>query len=238
MQVEPLTTARLRLRPYREGDREEFVELFSDPVVMAHVGGALGPEEARRMFAAILAGTHRRALAAWMVERADGSGLVGHAALLRGEAGEAELGFVLRPDSWGQGYATEIARALVAAALAQVPGRPIIATVDIDHVASRRVLEKAGLVLAGSARDDDGAYFRYQLAAPGALPDARDGLTRLERVILLELSRLEAERGGASVPTAMLYGRVVERVDVSAAEFQRVLSHLVGRGFTGPDRAS
>jgi hypothetical protein len=41
------------------------------------------------------------------------------------------------------------------------------------------------------------------------LPDARDGMTRLERVILLELSRLEAERGGASVPAAMLYGRVV-----------------------------
>ncbi|HEU5056543.1 MAG TPA: GNAT family N-acetyltransferase [Kofleriaceae bacterium] len=237
MQVELLTTPRLRLRSYREADRDEFVELFSDPVVMAHVGGALGPEEARRMFAAILAGTHRRALAAWMVERTDG-GRVGHAALLRGEADEAELGFVLRPDSWGHGFATEIARALVAAALAHLPGRPIIATVDVDHVASRRVLEKAGLVLAGSSRDDDGAYFRYELAAPGALPDARDGLTRLERVILVELSRLEAERGGAAVPTAMLYGRVVERVDVSAAEFQRVLSHLVGRGFTGPDRAS
>jgi 5-oxoprolinase (ATP-hydrolysing) len=37
---------------------------------------------------------------------------------------------------------------------------------------------------------------------------------------------------------SMLYGRVVERVEVSTAEFQRVLSHLVGRGFTGPDRAS
>lgn len=166
MEVEPLTTPRLHLRPYREADRDEFVELFSDPVVMAHVGGALGPEEARRMFAAILAGTHRRALAAWMVERSAG-GLVGHAALLRGAAGEVELGFVLRPDSWGRGFATEIARALVAAAVAGHPGAPIIATVDIEHVASRRVLEKAGMVLAGSARDEEGAYFRYQLAAAG-----------------------------------------------------------------------
>lgn len=228
MEVEPLTTPRLHLRPYREADRDEFVELFSDPVVMAHVGGALGPEEARRMFAAILAGTHRRALAAWMVERSAG-GLVGHAALLRGAAGEVELGFVLRPDSWGHGFATEIARALVAAAVAGHPGAPVIATVDVDHVASRRVLEKAGMVLTGSARDEDGAYFRYQLAAAGGLPDARDGLTRLERIILVELTRLETERDGASVPTAMLFGRVVERVDVSAAEFQRVLSRLVGR---------
>ncbi len=230
MEVEPLTTARLRLRPYREADRDEFVELFSDPVVMAHVGGALGPEEARRMFAAILAGTHRRALAAWMVERADG-GRVGHAALLRGEADEIELGFVLRPDSWGRGFATEIALALVGAARARHPDHSIIATVDIEHVASRRVLEKAGMVLAGTARDEDGDHFRYQLAAAGALPDGRDGLTRLERVILVELARLEAERGGATVPTAMLYGRVVERVEVGVDEFQRVLSRLVrGQG--------
>jgi len=233
VEVDPLTTERLRLRPYRDADRDEFVELFSNPIVMAHVGGALGPEEARRMFAAILAGTHRRALAAWMVERADG-GLVGHAALLRGEAGEVELGFVLRPDSWGHGFATEIACALVGAARTRHPGAPIIATVDIDHVASRRVLEKAGLVLAGTARDEDGDHFRYELGAAGALPDARDGLTRLERVILVELARLEAERGGASVPTALLYGRVVERVDVGVDEFQQVLARLV----TGLGRAS
>ena len=67
------------------------------------------------------------------------------------------------------------------------------------------------------------------LTGAEGLPDARDGLTRLERVILVELSRLQAERGGASVPTAMLYGRVVERIDVGAGEFQAVLSRLVGR---------
>ncbi len=60
------------------------------------------------------------------------------------------------------------------------------------------------------------------------LPDARDGLTRLERVILWQLSEAQAERGGASVPTAMLYGRVVEHVNVSVEEFQAVLSRLVG----------
>lgn len=58
------------------------------------------------------------------------------------------------------------------------------------------------------------------------VPDARDGLTRLERVILWQLRELEAERGG-SVPTAMLYGRVVEHVDVSVDEFQATLARLV-----------
>ncbi len=101
------------------------------------------------------------------------------------------------------------------------------------------------------------------------IPDARDGLTRLERVILWQLDlaqkerrasgaidderrasgaidderrasgaidderrasgAIDDERGGASVPTALLYGRVVEHVDVSVDEFQRTLQRLIGQ---------
>jgi hypothetical protein len=61
------------------------------------------------------------------------------------------------------------------------------------------------------------------------LPDARDGLTRLERAILLTLDEAQRERGGREVPTAMLYGRVVERVNVSQEEFMRVLKRLLGK---------
>jgi DNA gyrase/topoisomerase IV subunit A len=62
-----------------------------------------------------------------------------------------------------------------------------------------------------------------------ALPDVRDGLTRLERVILHVLGEARAEFGERHVPTALLYGRVVEYVDVSVQEFQRVLARLAGR---------
>jgi hypothetical protein len=62
------------------------------------------------------------------------------------------------------------------------------------------------------------------------LPDVRDGLTRLERVILWQLDVTQKEKRGRNVPTAMLYGRVVEHVNVSVDEFQRVLSRLVGAG--------
>ncbi len=58
--------------------------------------------------------------------------------------------------------------------------------------------------------------------------DARDGLTRLERVILWQLRETTKERNGGNVPTAMLYGRVVEHVDVSVEEFQRTLQRLMG----------
>jgi hypothetical protein len=61
------------------------------------------------------------------------------------------------------------------------------------------------------------------------LPDVRDGLTRLERCILVTLHELQQERGDANVPTTMLYGRVVSRIDCSIDELQATLQRLVGR---------
>jgi hypothetical protein len=60
------------------------------------------------------------------------------------------------------------------------------------------------------------------------IPDVRDGLTRAERVILYVLAETERELKGRNVPTAMLYGRVVEHIDLSIPEFQRILQRLVG----------
>lgn len=57
-------------------------------------------------------------------------------------------------------------------------------------------------------------------------PDSRDGLTRKERLVLYCLDQLQRERGGRNVPTAMLYGRVVEYVDVSEQELQLILQRL------------
>jgi hypothetical protein len=62
------------------------------------------------------------------------------------------------------------------------------------------------------------------------LPDVRDGLTRAERIVLVTLAELQAERGGKSVPTPMLYGRVVEKLDMSVEDLQRILQRLSGRG--------
>ncbi len=62
-----------------------------------------------------------------------------------------------------------------------------------------------------------------------ALPDVRDGLTALERVVLMTLQQLQRERGERSVPVLELYGRVVEQVNVSQRELQAILARLSGR---------
>ena len=59
------------------------------------------------------------------------------------------------------------------------------------------------------------------------LPDVRDGLTRKKRIILYCLDQLQKERGGHNVPTIMLYGRVLEYLDMSMDEMQATISILV-----------
>jgi len=59
-----------------------------------------------------------------------------------------------------------------------------------------------------------------------SIPDVRDGLTRKERIVLHCLNQIQKERNGRNVPTAMLYGRVVETVNMTEQELQGILQRL------------
>lgn len=61
------------------------------------------------------------------------------------------------------------------------------------------------------------------------LPDVRDGLTRKERVVLWVLAECQQERGGRSIALPMLYGRVLEHVDLSVGELQAIVERLGAR---------
>lgn len=63
------------------------------------------------------------------------------------------------------------------------------------------------------------------------LPDVRDGLTRKERIILHCIDKIQTELRGRNVPTPMLYGRVLEYVDMSVDEMQNILNKLTGNKF-------
>jgi len=59
------------------------------------------------------------------------------------------------------------------------------------------------------------------------LPHSRDGLTRKERIVLYCIDQIQRERSGRNVPTAMLYGRVLEFIDMSEQELQLILQRLI-----------
>lgn len=62
------------------------------------------------------------------------------------------------------------------------------------------------------------------------IPDVRDGLTRTERIILYVLNETQRELKGRNVPAVMLYGRVLEYVNISEQELHLYLDRLGVKG--------
>lgn len=62
------------------------------------------------------------------------------------------------------------------------------------------------------------------------IPDVRDGLTRTERIVLYVLQETQRELDGRNVPTEMLYGRVLEYVNLSEQELHLYLDRLGVKG--------
>ena len=66
------------------------------------------------------------------------------------------------------------------------------------------------------------------------LSDVRDGFTRKERIVLFSIARLEEELGGRNVPLPMLYGRVLEHVDLGVPELVAIVVRLGANGRRAP----
>ncbi len=148
-----METERLTLRRFTAHDADNLVALDSDPEVMRFLnGGAPTPRDVieRDILPGFLRSYAPGGYGVWaVIERASGA-FLGWASL-RPHArhpGEATLGYRLLRAAWGQGYATEAARALIGAAFRETGAQRIVATTYQDNHASRRVMEKAGMTLA------------------------------------------------------------------------------------------
>jgi RimJ/RimL family protein N-acetyltransferase len=64
-----------------------------------------------------------------------------------------EISYIINPQYWGKGYATEVASGLVNYAFTELNLHRIYATCDPRNVASSRVLEKVGMKCEGRMRD-------------------------------------------------------------------------------------
>jgi ribosomal-protein-alanine N-acetyltransferase len=88
----------------------------------------------------------------WAVEERESGSLIGDCGLqpLEHRGPEVELGYDFHPRVWGQGLATEAARAVMRHAFGPLGIDRVVAVVKADHFASQRVLEKAGLRPSGT----------------------------------------------------------------------------------------
>jgi len=147
-----LETERLVLRPFTEYDVDNLVELDSDPEVMRFITGGrpTSRDEIEDVVLPAFLAYYERygGFDFWAaVEKATGQ-FVGWFHLRPVEDAlpdEVELGYRLRRSAWGKGYATEGSRALVHKGFAELGARRVFATTMVVNVASRRVMEKAGL---------------------------------------------------------------------------------------------
>lgn len=163
----PIVTARLLLRPLRRDDLDALAEVYLHPLVMRWIGSHTR-DDVEREFA--LQREYQASLgwSFWAVEERHTGRMIGDCGLqpLDHRGPEVELGYDLHPDAWGRGLATEAARGVMEQAFGPLGIDRVVAVVKPEHVASQRVLVKAGLQPAGTCRAYGESMLLYEAHQP------------------------------------------------------------------------
>ena len=148
-----LETERLRLRRFTLADADHLFALDNDPEVMRYLNGGV-PTPRHVVEEAILPGfmqmdPARPAFGFWAAELKATAEFVGWFSLrpLPENQHHAALGYRLVRAFWGRGLATEGVRALIHKGFTELGLARVVATTYEHNLASRRVMEKAGMTL-------------------------------------------------------------------------------------------
>lgn len=145
-----IETPRLILRAFREADLADFAEVNGDPRVHAWLGGPI--DRAASDAIAVRINTHiaRHGFGLWAAElKAAGrvAGFIGLAHVEDLPMGPViEMGWRLSPDTWGQGLASEGAKAALDWAFANLDADEIVAFTAETNLASQGVMRKIGMI--------------------------------------------------------------------------------------------
>jgi len=174
-----LTTARLRLRPWRRADLAAFAAINADPVVMEHFPSVLERASSDALAERIGGHFDRHGYGLWAVELPDVAPFIGFIGLAIPRFTApftpcVEVGWRLARRYWGQGYATEGARAAVAFGFAEAGLEEIVSFTVPANRRSLAVMERLGMT--SEARED----FDHPVL-PAGHPLRRHRLYRLAR---------------------------------------------------------
>ncbi len=144
-----IETPRLVLRPWRQADVAEFVRVTNTPEVMATLGGVMAPEDFAGIFARIDACQKEHGFSLWLAERRADGALLGFCGMKVANAGpiagEVEIGWRLRADAWGQGYAREGAQACLDWAWRNLTVPRVVAITAVTNTRSWGLMERLGM---------------------------------------------------------------------------------------------
>ncbi|HEX5685821.1 MAG TPA: GNAT family N-acetyltransferase [Ideonella sp.] len=171
MHIDPRSTARLVLRQPVAADVAHLFAIYGDPAT--NTFNPFGPhpsiEKSRSVLDAWIDHWAERGFGQWAVatkqepERVIGFGGVAFRKYL--EADALNLGYRLAVSAWGQGYATELARAALDFALQVLRQPEVFAIVRPINAPSIRVLEKIGMQRIGTLDDVPGQAPSYLYGA-------------------------------------------------------------------------
>ena len=155
--VDPfIQTERLTLRQFTVDDADLLIELDSDPAVMRYLTGGepTEPRVVRELYLpGILAGYERWGgkFGLFAAHETDSGAFIGWFCLRPERGGpmdEVELGYRLRQEAWGKGYATEGSKALLRKAFSELDVRLVWGATMFLNLPSQNVMEKAGMTVA------------------------------------------------------------------------------------------
>jgi len=144
-----LRSARLELRSLTAGDLDLVHALSSDPRVMTKLGGPLLESQSAAWLERQLAHFRAHGYGRYVVTRqSQVIGLVGlsRTDFERGIVNGVEIAWRLAFEHWGQGYATEAARAAIDEGFSEFNLEEVIAVTSVDHLRSRAVMERLDMI--------------------------------------------------------------------------------------------
>lgn len=149
--MQHIETERLILRQFTLDDWDEHTQIYRHPEVTKYSPkGSVPPEKAREASKAILdyfiQHWQQHGFGAWAVIEGKSGKLIGQAGLnFLPESPEVEVLYRFDPAYWGRGIATEATKACLRYGFEILQLDHIVAITKAEHLASRRVMEKAGL---------------------------------------------------------------------------------------------
>jgi RimJ/RimL family protein N-acetyltransferase len=144
--MDEIETPRLCLRQFTPDDLDALAAIFSDALVLKYLatGKAATREETEAALLSMIRHWRLNGYGRWAVADRVTQKLIGYGGL-RNFDGTPELVYLLDRPYWGLGLATEIARACLEYGFMQKEFEQIIAFAQPGNMASRRVMEKAGM---------------------------------------------------------------------------------------------
>jgi RimJ/RimL family protein N-acetyltransferase len=158
LSVPTLHTARLRLRPFDDSDRDALFALQSNAHVLRYWDSPPWSDRPRaeRFITACRQMAEEGTGVRLAVDRVSDGEFIGWCHLTRWNPDyrSASMGYCFDDAAWGHGYATEAVRALLQWAFDTIELNRVQAETDTRNTASARVLEKLGFVREGTLRED------------------------------------------------------------------------------------